>query len=179
MKKVLITILVTAALLAAVGVTFSIVAPDAVAQIRAALVKNVDEPGRAPYDEYVEFSMFGCSFGGCTNYANFFGVILFDVPAVPVGKRLIITNVSGSLPSNSATGAHFAFQTSQVISLQLVKSAFFGPFFSQSGVVQNFDAAVNTSYGPGEQPHVHLLLPSSNNLIGFINIRGYYIDATN
>jgi hypothetical protein len=53
------------------------------AQIRAALVKNVDEPGRTPYQ-----STASCSvdlIGEC--FANF--------ATVPAGKRLIVQHLSG------------------------------------------------------------------------------------
>jgi hypothetical protein len=179
MKKVFMTIGAAAAVVAGVGAVLSFVAPKAIAQIRAALVKNVDEPGRAPYDVYVEVSTFSCFFGGCSNFGNFGGTVLFDLPAVPAGKRLIIKRVSGRLPSSTAVNAHIGFQTSQVISFQLVKWAYFGPFFSEFGVVQSFTADTEVTYGPGEQPHIHMFLPSQTNTTGFLQISGYYIDATN
>jgi len=55
------------------------------AQIRAALVENVDEPGRNPYISQAYFSCSGSR--DC--------VVQFA--QVPAGKRLVITNVIGNI----------------------------------------------------------------------------------
>lgn len=60
----------------------------AVAQVlRAALVQNVDEPGRHPYSESVSCGGYGCT-------AQF--------SQVPPGKRLVVTFVNGYLGSTGA-----------------------------------------------------------------------------
>jgi hypothetical protein len=179
MKRVVTALALSVAALAGAGAILSLVAPEAMAQVRAALVKNVDEPGRAPYHVYVEITQFNCFFGGCSNFGNFSGVILFDLPPVPAGKRLIITNVSGQLPSSSMENARIGFQSQQIISFQLVKWAFFGPFFLQFGGLGSFTAEANVNYGPGEQPHINLYLPSPTNYVGALHISGYFIDASN
>jgi hypothetical protein len=55
------------------------------AQIRAAFVENVDEPGRSPYTSFATLNSNSCSGGGC----------LLFFAQVPAGKRLIVTSVTG------------------------------------------------------------------------------------
>lgn len=58
------------------------------AQIKPAAVKNVDEPGRTPFQYYAQ-AEWGeeCGTNFCTLY----------VPVVPANQRLVITNVSGTI----------------------------------------------------------------------------------
>lgn len=163
--------------LAGAGAVLSLVAPEALAQVRAALVKNVDEPGRTPYEVYVEFSVFRCSFN-CTNFTDFDPVFLFDAPAVPAGKRLIVEHVSGRLPNTGTEGVSVALQSQRIIALQHAKWAYFGPFFNQFSMA-GFDADADLTYGPGEQPHFNVVLPAGNTITAFVSISGYLIDATN
>ena len=82
------------------GVTAGIVLmqSDATAQIRAALVRDVDEPARIPY----EFSI--------TPSRPFQNVYYADFPAVPAGKRLKLTRISAWIANanTSNTGAFVA-----------------------------------------------------------------------
>jgi len=59
------------------------------AQIRAALVQNVDEPGRTPYQSTLVFKQGtgGCGITACT--------LIFG--SVPNGKRLVATNLMGTV----------------------------------------------------------------------------------
>jgi hypothetical protein len=65
----------------------------AFAQVRPALVKNVDEPGLVPFSQTFQISITACSCQNCC--------FLTTAP-VPAGKRLVITNVSGFFPLASA-----------------------------------------------------------------------------
>jgi hypothetical protein len=68
-------------------------AGHAIAQaVRAALVSNVDEPGRVPYQFGRDF--LDCNPGNC----------LVQFPPVPPGKRLVITNISGDIATSVAVG---------------------------------------------------------------------------
>lgn len=58
----------------------------ALAQVRPALVKNLDEPGRAPFQFYAGVARGETGCGG--NYCT------ISLPAVPANKRLVITNVA-------------------------------------------------------------------------------------
>jgi hypothetical protein len=75
-----------AAGVSALTVVGSFTAKPLLAQIKAALVQNVDEPARNPYQEAASFSQgSGCSGAFCNVYFS----------TVPTGKRLVITNVTG------------------------------------------------------------------------------------
>ncbi len=65
-------------------------APVAMAQLRPAAVKNVDEPGRVPYSQFFS-ALPGLSTGCGLNFCDFYP------PAIPAGKRLVITDVFGTV----------------------------------------------------------------------------------
>ena len=92
MKNRMMTLAGTLPLLAVLG---NLSVPPLLAQVRPALVKNVDEPGRSPY-QVLPVSSTDC---GTYTYLNF--------PAVPSGKRLVITFASGVVytPQNSPANA--------------------------------------------------------------------------
>jgi len=87
-----------AGLLAIAALCSSINLPKAVAQtIRAALVKNVDEPARSQYQAYVHGSV-GVNSPCGLNFCD------FAFPAVPANKRLAVTNISVRfVPDSTAT----------------------------------------------------------------------------
>jgi len=68
-----------ATVLALIGM---LTAKPVLAQIRAALVANVDEPGRTPYQGVVVVTTDTCC---------------YSLAPVPSGRRLVITNVTGSV----------------------------------------------------------------------------------
>jgi hypothetical protein len=82
MKNKLLTFAGALALLATLGHFY---AKPLLAQVRAALVQNVDDPGRIPYQ----------GVRACFFQSNNFCTVNF--PPVPAGKRLVITHVSGFL----------------------------------------------------------------------------------
>ena len=168
---------VALALFISVGFLGVFTTNEAVAQVRPAIVKNVDEPGRTPYEVWAEFTKFSCSFN-CSNFIVFGDVILFDLAPVPAGKRWVIQHVSGRIPT-SAPGATVALQSQVIISLQFVKWGFYGPFFPATGGagLSAFSADAFTTYGPGEVPHVNVFAPSASNYFSFITFSGYLIDA--
>ena len=152
--------------------------PEASAQIRAAYTKNVNEPGREPYNITVEFSSLSCIFN-CSNFAQFSGVLLFNAPPVPAGKRLIVLSVSAQLPSNNAFNS-ISFQSQRVISNQRAKWQFHGPFYSnESGILWGMSSEAFFTYEPGETPMIRVGLGDSNNYFSSISIGGYLIDANN
>ena len=138
-------------------------------------VENVDEPGRQPYEAYIEFTRFSCSGFNCSNFASLGDVVLFDGPVVPSGKRLVLQHVSGRVPNAGTDNVSVLLQQSQVLSQQLVKWGFYGPFFPQFSLTA-FSAPAYTTYGPGERPHLNLILPAGNNFVGYIALSGYLID---
>jgi hypothetical protein len=77
-----------AALTAAVLTVGSLSGPrKLMAQVRAALVQDVDSPGRAPFEVQVNLSLSGVSGTGVT---------------IPAGKRLVIDHISANLSGPSA-----------------------------------------------------------------------------
>ena len=82
---------VPAALALAIAAAGAWTALPAAAQTRAALVQSVDEPARNPYQERI----FGITCSGMTACS-------FNFAAVPAGKRLVITHISGFV--DTATG---------------------------------------------------------------------------
>jgi hypothetical protein len=77
--------------LAALTLIGSYTAKPLWAQIKSALVQNIDEPGRNPYSSTVflskAFPADNCVAAVCDALFN----------TVPVGKRLVATNVSGNI----------------------------------------------------------------------------------
>jgi hypothetical protein len=84
-----------AAGVAAIAVVGSFTAKPVIAQIKAALVQNVNEPGLNPYQFYVSFHqgfVFPSGAGSCSGVQ-----CNFTLPAVPAGKRLVVTNITGNI----------------------------------------------------------------------------------
>jgi hypothetical protein len=77
-----------AAGVSALSVVGAFTAKPLLAQIRAALVQNVDEPGRNPYSSYIFVRPENCVQLTCS--------VQFD--AIPAGKRLVATSVIGTIP---------------------------------------------------------------------------------
>jgi hypothetical protein len=73
------------------------------AQVKPAAVKNVDEPGRIPYMKYVAAARGSANCG--TNFCD------FVLPAIPVGKRLVITGFAGNMAfAGTATASRVTLQ---------------------------------------------------------------------
>jgi hypothetical protein len=84
-----------AAGLAALALACAFTARPLLAQIKAAFVQNVDEPGRIPYQSVVFFAQGGggCSGPSCASCAGDFCTLNFA--PVPNNKRLVVTSVIG------------------------------------------------------------------------------------
>ena len=86
MKNKLLTLAGALALLAVLGKFY---AKPVFAQVRAALVQNVDEPGRTPYQQELQvIGNSGCDTDFCTPG--------FTFAVVPANKRLVIKQVSAT-----------------------------------------------------------------------------------
>jgi hypothetical protein len=143
-------------------------ATPAVAQIRAALVQNVDEPGRNPYQE-TQFTI--C--GGPQN-CN------FTFAFVPSGKRLVLTHVSGfvdvkggTIPNSNVESNFGGNQFATVFFLGARGTV--SP--SSTRIVYNSD--VLAYFGPGEQPFgFYGLFSTSDTFLsgGVLTLSGYYIN---
>jgi hypothetical protein len=157
---------------------------EAIAQIRAALVKNVDEPGRTPYITTSAFlpNAGGCFSGSCANYVDGTTFAIFDLPPVPAGKRWIVTQIAGGFVNGN--GRHTLIEVRNGrsgIVFDNLKWIFSGPF----GVGSNFSSSVFSeqlfaTFEPNEVPTLRVSTNSAN-LTGYsvITLEGYLIDATN
>lgn len=144
----------------------------ALAQVRPAYVKNVDEPGRSPYQQMREFN--ACANQNCQ--------IAFD--PVPAGKRLVVERltmllgvVTTGAPNFVAFGVGFSSNTGNKA---IVEPAFVRAG-SPLGSVQFWalDREARVYYGPGEIPNVKVFASASFGFVGNMSLHGYLIDASN
>ena len=142
------------------------------AQVRAALVQNVDEPARNPYQEYIFSYLSNCSAG--SQFCN------FSYSAVPAGKRLVVTNISGyvdvangSLPNGTLGSSLGGSQYAQIYftgTREYTNS-------SSTRIVVN--QQIRAYFGPGETPHVFAGLVGSTDSFagaGSMSLSGYYVN---
>ena len=148
MEKLMRIFKLTAMLASAVVLVTLATERKAIAQaVRAALVRNQDEPGRNPYSEQG-----GCFGSGC----------VAKLSPVPAGQRLVLTNLNiGMETSNGCpvyVGGHGAeawvYPTTQV------------------GAFQFADLHVNVYYEAGEQP---TLTDACTGTLISATASGYYI----
>jgi len=156
-------------LLAALAVI--LIAGMAAAQVRPAYVKNVDEPGRVPYQQMVGFSAYTCDPAHC--------IISFN--AVPAGKRLVVEHVTMLVGINDGRPRLLAFGDNAVITrdnIAIVGGGFTEvpgshPFFSM-------DRAVKVYYETGAIPKLKFFfLGSLGDSLYNASLHGYLIDANN
>jgi hypothetical protein len=153
-----------AVLLITVGVS---TAGHAIAQaVRAALVSNVDDPGRIPYASQAR-----CAFStGSTSCSIVF-------PPVPAGKRLVLTHVSGLITENLPGGTLILPRVFGGNSTYLLVT------YQGGGAVYNYfviDQQVLKFYDAGQTPAVGLELGAAPNAgsDGDFNLTGYMLDCT-
>jgi hypothetical protein len=145
-------------------------AETAMAQIKPALVRSVDEPARVPYDHTLSL---------VCPYAN---VCTATGPAVPAGKRLRVTNIAGTLTLQPALVNSFvAFHIGAVATPPLV--AFPVPLVSLAyyGNSLSFSHQINFHLEAGEVPIVelgtHFTVSFSGPTSGKVTISGYVVDV--
>ncbi|HXK01419.1 MAG TPA: hypothetical protein VMS37_03390 [Verrucomicrobiae bacterium] len=147
----------------------------AAAQVRPALVKNTDEPGRLPYQNMLSFS------GGDTSCpTSTFCIVQF--PAVPAGKRLVVEQitilaiVAGGAPNFLAFGDFFVTNEGNIA---MVTPAFVAGGGILSSTFYFLDRPVKVYYEPGTTPKVKIGAPGNFSLPSNMSLHGYLIDATN
>ena len=129
------------------------------AQTRAAIVKNVDEPGRAPYTQNA--------------FANCGTVGLCDItfPAVPAGRRLVITNVSANIGSIVGVNGAFLLSGSNYFSLPTHTGASNSVIAVNESVLQFYDA--------GTTPVFRVAFASIDaNNVAYALISGHLVDLS-
>ena len=147
---------------------------EATAQLRAALVRSVDEPARVPY----EFEVLPSKPFGNVYYADF--------PAVPAGKRLKVTRISGFVwnVDSSNTGAFVALNDPGS-SFARVAFPLSHPVFAYYGTGYSFNQEVDFIYEAGQSPRVEMGvnagsggLPTPNTASTRIRVHGYLVDLS-
>jgi hypothetical protein len=185
LTKILRALAVMAGVLAAAGVVSSMIAEDAIAQIRAALVKNVDAPGRAPYQQMVTFApgVFGASCPGAFPWT----ACVVTFPPVPPGKRLVVEHVTMMIHSFQPTFLTIGNQSSSDDVVDPVFS------FDVAVIAPDFASGGNTTAGPrwfidrpirvyfeaGDTPKLKVGSTGIGGGSGKASLHGYLIDATN
>ena len=132
-------------LLAAALLAAALALPQAVYAQKAALVQNVDEPARTPYQHAIIFNQ------GQSTCSQFVCLVVF--PAVPAGKRLEVNYVSAlfGAPNGSATVSvkpDSSFFTLGVY-LPLPQTYGFGTYVGGSPVTLFVDAGNNPTVALG------------------------------
>jgi hypothetical protein len=161
MRNRLLTLAGAFALLAVLGKFY---AAPVLAQVRAALVKNIDERGRTPFTQHLN-----CDNTGSTGCQAFFS-------AVPANKRLVIEHVNGAVQtasnlSNVAFGS--ALATLQFIPFQLQSTAGADNIYiANQPLLAYFEA--------GQAPFYFVIIqPGATEFInGQLTITGYSVDLT-
>jgi hypothetical protein len=145
--------------LALLGVLGHFYAKPLLAQVRAALTSNMDEPGRIPYTTAI--SSTGTTGGGAVFFAG---------PAVPANRRLVITFVSGNIPTGdtSASGILEFFSSSQGQDVRGVVPVGSANVFSQPTQIY---------FNAGESPTVFTNKPPQFGGSEVI-LSGYLLDCT-
>lgn len=153
---------------------------SAVAQVKPAYVKNVDEVGRVPYEAWMQFSPSTCGVN-CSNFQSFNGkVFTIAAPAPPAGKRLVIEQISALVPAGDIYN-QVSLHSMVRADLDYAKWLYFGPFYRLSPTADFYGmtAPVYATYGPYEAPKIRIGVNSPINGLASITISGYLIDANN
>jgi hypothetical protein len=156
-----------AALLVFAVVIVGLTSPEAVAQLRAALVKNVDEPGRSPYDALAS--------GPASCNAD---ICHFFFPVVPANKRLVVTNVSGLTFRQPGV---IALVSSVVTCTNCANNRAFlatptAPVTVSGADAWTFNQTVNVTYEPGTVPTVKVSFNTDSGFFHNVSVQGYLID---
>lgn len=162
-----------AAAVSAIVFNLALVAP-AHAQTKAALVQNVDEPGRSPYQELV--------------YANSDSV-LWTFSAVPAGMRLVVTHANVTIETicNTPPGTIPRVFLRALSSNNINVAPLLTLPVERGTVVANrcqmiADRDIVAYFGPGEKPRIdsNLYIGTSESADVFLGtfpalLSGYYI----
>jgi hypothetical protein len=131
MKNKLLTLAGTLAVVAVLGKFYAV--PALAQAVRAAVVKNIDEPGRTPFEDAGISTTCDAKGLGCT----------LDYAAVPANKRLVITYVTGQIVTKGNN------QTIQSIHLTTAR---FGANTYFPALIQGFDQVTLFRYWAVAQP---------------------------
>jgi hypothetical protein len=175
-------VVTAAAAFVAAGVLFTWGGREAAAQIRAALVKNVDQPGRTPYQMLSGVVGGGCFRGSCLNITSSPDSVMYDLPPIPAGKRWVVNMASGGFIDATGRVTQIELRNGRgAVVFDSLKWIFSGPY--GTGTVfssVNFSEQLFTTFEPGETPTVRV--SASTPTVGsyfVLSFDGYLIDASN
>jgi hypothetical protein len=148
----------------------------AMAQTRPAYTKNVDEPGRIPYQYAVDFQS-----GTSACVTNSFCIVPF--PAVPAGKRLVVEHLTvfaavsgGGIPNLLAFGDNFVTNQNNVF---IIPPTFTPSVTSLGATFYALERPVRVYYEPGTTPKVKIGASANFAFTCNMTLHGYLIDASN
>lgn len=158
------------ALALVVAAVCALSAAPVAAQTRAALVQSVDEPGRNPYQE----TQSNTTCRGTT-------VCAFGYAPVPVGKRLVLTHISGYVDTAAGTLPNGFVQSSfgGTAYATLAFTGVRGPN-SALGVRIFINHSVQAYFGPGESLHGTFHVNGSGDAMSggaLLMLSGYYVNV--
>src|SRR5262245_25873570 len=138
------------------------------AQVRAALVQSVDEPGRNPYQETKSVE--------CVTGLSF---CEFDFSPVPAGKRLVVTNLSGySAKKSEPSPLGLLIVYDNVKNKEILDVFFAGVKTLQSNGFTFFahNQEIRAYYEPNEAPHIRVVAGDDSFASIKFSISGYYVN---
>lgn len=154
------------------------------AQIKAAFVQNVDEPGRIPYQSVVFFSQGG---GGCTgsSCASCTGTLCaLNFTPVPSNKRLVVTSVLGQVYVDSP-GVLKPVQLGSIFMPSVLQAGTFPGVLGVNTSIFGVETtgALVTPVDGGNTPVINLVatgpFSSSNGATnGQMTVTGYLVDCS-
>lgn len=161
-RAAILTMVVAAGLLAAQFVG----APSVAAQVRAALVRNVDEPARVPYFH---------SLSPTCPYAN---QCYVTFPAVPAGKRLHLTSIHVVFVGTNTNAFLWVNRNSTGNPLAAYTIAPTSAYFYGSQLATN--QQVDLYFEAGEAPNLELGVSPVAEIVGTsldkMSVSGYVVD---
>jgi hypothetical protein len=146
------------------------------AEVKAALIQNVDEPARNPFSEdfKVQADNNGC-FSFSSNDCSFVG------DTVPAGKRLVITNITGSLLTVNPPEVYTNLFTNngQAARVNLPATIqYYGNVFGQDQYWVNFNLQLQSYLEAGQQIGFEINVGNATFVDGpyVVRISGYYVN---
>jgi hypothetical protein len=162
------TYIAIAAAFAALAALAHFTAKPLLAQVKAALIQNVDEPGRNPFSEEFDLSP---TLPGCTlDYCDLPGTLV-----VPAGKRLVITNITGQAVTSNGLGANVELITRPSGATLWLPATI--AFQGGSTYVINLNLQLQSYYEAGQK--IELFLSTSGTFVDVgtsVTVSGYYVN---
>ena len=167
MKNRLMQLAAGLALIAVLGKFYAV---PLIAQVRAAVVKNIDERGRVPYMVQAHCDGLG---GGITNQCA------ASFPAVPGNRRFVVEYTNGNLV---VTHTQFsgAFLEVPSVGPSFIFLASHFELTNGDNDLYSVSMPVVLYYEAGQIPvaHIHAFPLGNNQAVGSVTLSGYLVDLT-